>query len=67
MQDFVAQQYDLIVIGGGTAGCVMASGLPERAAKQVLLIEAGENTSPNHRLANIVAKSPSSTADSAET
>ena len=39
VEDFVAQRCDFIVIGGGTIGCIMASRLSERAAKQVLLIE----------------------------
>jgi choline dehydrogenase len=32
---------DVVVIGGGTAGCVVAGRLAERADRQVLLIEAG--------------------------
>ncbi len=62
MQEFIAQPYELIVIGGGTAGCIMAARLSERAAKQVPLIEAGEDTPPSRTPADIDDIFPSSTA-----
>ena len=38
-------EYDYIIVGGGSSGCVMASRLSENRAHQVLLIESGHKDS----------------------
>lgn len=41
--DFVSRKYDYVVVGGGTAGCVVAARLTEDPNITVAVLEAGQN------------------------
>ncbi len=36
-----SHQYDFLIIGGGTAGCILASHLSAEPSNSVLILEAG--------------------------
>ena len=41
---------DIIIVGAGSAGCVLANRLSADGATRVLLIEAGGDDRPTHNL-----------------
>jgi 5-(hydroxymethyl)furfural/furfural oxidase len=51
-------QFDDVIVGGGSAGCVLANRLSANAARRVLLIEAGRDLLPGAEPAEILDSYP---------
>jgi choline dehydrogenase len=48
----VTRAYDYVIVGGGTAGCILASRLTEDAETTVCVIEAGRDPAGDERVAD---------------
>jgi 5-(hydroxymethyl)furfural/furfural oxidase len=56
----VSENFDYIIVGGGSAGCVVANRLSARSVNRVLLLEAGGDTPPGREPADVLDTYPSS-------
>ena len=57
--------FDTIIIGAGSAGCVLANRLSAQSGRSVLLIEAGKDMPPGHEPADVLDTYTSSYYNSA--
>lgn len=66
MSHLLETNWDVVIVGGGSAGCVVANRLSADAKRRVLLIEAGQDVKPGAEPADILDPYPYGAAFNSE-
>tara|TARA_R110000868_G_scaffold17851_8_gene77975 strand:+ start:8661 stop:10436 length:1776 start_codon:yes stop_codon:yes gene_type:complete len=56
--DIASKRFDYIILGGGSAGCVLANRLSANGSNEVLLVEAGKDYTPGNEPADMLDSYP---------